>query len=312
MEGAARLSACPGPAARLGSGTMPHADHQNVSNAMTFLYDHPVSDDIRARVLSELADIERRHDVRVLFACESGSRGWGFASPDSDYDVRFVYVHRPVWYLSVEPQRDVIEVPISDELDVGGWELRKALQLMHRSNPTLLEWLASPIVYREDPDAARRMRTLAPTFFGAQGRWHYLSMAAKNFRGYLQGETVRLKKYLYVLRPLLAAQWIDAGRGMPPMRFADLADVMVTDRAAAPGNQSAAGHQDGIFGSGIRCQVSAHPRLCRAGTGRGGGADGFPARQRRPRGAGCVPPCIRDGGRPPSFLMRPTWARNEQ
>lgn len=197
---------------------------------MTFLYDHPVSDAIRVRVLSELADIERRHDVRVLFACESGSRGWGFASPDSDYDVRFVYVHRPAWYLSVEPQRDVIEVPISDELDVGGWELRKALQLMHRSNPTLLEWLASPIVYREDVAAAQRMRMLAPTFFSERrGRWHYLSMAAKNFRGYLQGETVRLKKYLYVLRPLLAAQWIDAGRGMPPMRFADLADAMVTD-----------------------------------------------------------------------------------
>lgn len=209
---------------------MPHADHPNVSNAMSFLYAHPVSADIRARVLSELADIERRHDVRVLFACESGSRGWGFASPDSDYDVRFVYVHRPAWYLSVEPQRDVIEVPISDELDVGGWELRKALQLMHRSNPTLLEWLASPIVYREDADAAQRMRALAPTFFSERkGRWHYLSMAAKNFRGYLQGETVRLKKYLYVLRPLLAAQWIDAGRGMPPMRFADLADVMVAD-----------------------------------------------------------------------------------
>ncbi|MHA6823694.1 nucleotidyltransferase domain-containing protein [Ralstonia pseudosolanacearum] len=208
---------------------MPHADQPHVSNAMSFLYAHPVSADIRARVLSELADIERRHDVRVLFACESGSRGWGFASPDSDYDVRFVYVHRPAWYLSVEPQRDVIEVPISDELDVGGWELRKALQLMHRSNPTLLEWLASPIVYREDP-AAQHMRALAPTFFSERkGRWHYLSMAAKTFRDHLQGETIRLKKYFYVLRPLLAAQWIDAGRGMPPMRFADLADVMVTD-----------------------------------------------------------------------------------
>ncbi|MEF3062117.1 nucleotidyltransferase domain-containing protein [Ralstonia solanacearum] len=209
---------------------MPHADFPPVLNAMTFLYDHPVSDAIRARVLSELADIERRHDVRVLFACESGSRGWGFASPDSDYDVRFVYVHRPAWYLSVEPQRDVIEVPISDELDVGGWELRKALQLMHRSNPTLLEWLASPIVYREDAAAAQRMRMLAPTFFSERkGRWHYLSMAVKTFRDHLQGETVRLKKYFYVLRPLLAAQWIDTGRGMPPMRFADLADAMVTD-----------------------------------------------------------------------------------
>ena len=109
---------------------------------MTFLYSHPVSDAIRERVLAELSSIEQQHDVRVLFACESGSRGWGFASPDSDYDVRFVYVHQPEWYLRVEPQRDVIELPISDELDISGWELRKALQLMHRSNPTLLEWLA--------------------------------------------------------------------------------------------------------------------------------------------------------------------------
>ena len=103
---------------------------------------------------------------------------------------------------------------------------------MHRSNPTLLEWLASPVVYRQDAALAERMRTLAPTFFSERkGRWHYVSMAAKNFRGYLQGETVRMKKYLYVLRPLLAAQWIDEGRGIPPMRFADLADVMVKDIA---------------------------------------------------------------------------------
>ncbi|MFS2106093.1 nucleotidyltransferase domain-containing protein [Ralstonia sp. Ralssp135] len=199
---------------------------------MSFLYSHPVSDAIRERVLTELMHIEQQHDVRVLFACESGSRGWGFASPDSDYDVRFVYVHQPEWYLRVEPQRDVIELPISDELDISGWELRKALQLMHRSNPTLLEWLASPVVYRQDTALAARMRTLAPTFFSERkGRWHYVSMAAKNFRGYLQGETVRMKKYLYVLRPLLAAQWIDEGRGIPPMRFADLADTMVREAA---------------------------------------------------------------------------------
>jgi uncharacterized protein len=191
---------------------------------------HPISDEVRARVLAELDDIEKRHDVRVLFACESGSRGWGFASPDSDYDVRFLYVHKRDWYLRVEPQRDVIEVPISDELDVCGWELRKALQLLLRSNPTLFEWLDSPVLYREDAETVARLRALAPNFFSERkGRWHYLAMAKKNFRGYLQGETVRLKKYLYVLRPLLAAQWVVAGRGMPPMRFAELADVMVTD-----------------------------------------------------------------------------------
>ena len=193
---------------------------------------HPIDDAIRARVLQALDQIEAEHDVKVLFACESGSRGWGFASPDSDYDVRFVYVQRLPWYLTVEAQRDVIELPISDELDVCGWELRKALQLLRKSNPTLLEWLDSPVVYREDAQQAARMRALAPQFFSAtRGRYHYLAMAKKNFRGYLQGESVRLKKYLYVLRPLLAVRWIDSGMGMPPMRFADLVAGTVTDSA---------------------------------------------------------------------------------
>ena len=184
---------------------------------------HPVSDDMRATVLATLADLERRHDVSVLFACESGSRGWGFASPDSDYDVRFVYVHRLPWYLGVDAGRDVIEQPISGELDVSGWDLRKALQLLRDSNPTLLEWLRSPIVYREEAAWASRLRTLAEQGFSqVRGYHHYVSMARKNLREHLYGETVRYKKYLYVLRPLLAARWIREGRGVPPMRFADL------------------------------------------------------------------------------------------
>src|SRR5512139_3353952 len=196
------------------------------------LSEHPIALEVRQRVLRALDEIEARHDVKVLFACESGSRGWGFASPDSDYDVRFVYVHALPWYLQVEAARDVIELPISDELDVSGWELRKALQLMHRSNPTLLEWLDSPVAYREEPAATARLRSLAPQFFSPLSvRHHYLSMARKNFRGYLQGEQVRLKKYLYVLRPLLAVRWIDRGLGMPPMRFADLAAATLGDAA---------------------------------------------------------------------------------
>ena len=201
---------------------------------MEFPYAHPVGDAVRARVLAELAEVERRHQVRVLFACESGSRGWGFASPDSDYDVRFLYVHRPEWYLRVEAQADVIERPLDDELDISGWELRKALRLMQRSNPTLFEWLDSPLVYREDAMVAARLRALAPAFYSdCKGRWHYLSMARKNYARHLEGEQVRLKKYLYVLRPLLAVRWLDAGRGMPPMRFADLAAATVDDPALA-------------------------------------------------------------------------------
>lgn len=183
-------------------------------------------------MLDTLAEIETRHDVRVLFACESGSRGWGFASPDSDYDVRVVYVHRLPWYLSVGLQRDVIELPISDELDVSGWELRKALHLLRKSNPTLPEWLDSPVVYREHAEHAAVLRELALACFSpVRARHHYLAMARKNFRGYLQGDSVRLKKYLCVLRPLLALRWIDEGRGRPPMRFADLAEVTVHEAA---------------------------------------------------------------------------------
>ena len=185
---------------------------------------HPVEAAMRIEVLENFRRIESEHEVTVLFACESGSRGWGFASPDSDYDVRFIYVHRLPWYLTVAPGRDVIELPISGELDVNGWDLRKALALLRESNPTLLEWLGSPIVYREDAGAMTRFRMLAQDVFSnAKGWHHYASMAKKNFREHLQAEEVRYKKYLYVLRPLLAARWIRARSGVPPMRFAELA-----------------------------------------------------------------------------------------
>lgn len=192
---------------------------------------HPVSDEMRATVLQSLAALEREHQVQVLFACESGSRGWGFASPDSDYDVRFIYVHRLPWYLSVAPGRDVIEQPVSGELDINGWDLRKTLQLLRDSNPTLLEWLRSPIVYRQEAGWAARLYRLAQEGFSpVRGFHHYVSMARKNLREHLYGEQVRYKKYLYVIRPLLAARWIREGRGVPPMRFAELASQTVTDR----------------------------------------------------------------------------------
>lgn len=183
---------------------------------------HPLSSAMRERVLDELARIERERNVRVLYACESGSRAWGFASTDSDYDVRFVYVEKPEWFIQVDAGRDVIERPLDDELDISGWELRKTLGLLRKSNPTLLEWLDSPLVYRSEPAATAPARAGGGLLQPAGGRHHYLSMARKNFRGYLQGDSVRFKKYFYVLRPLLAVRWIDQGRGRPPMTFADL------------------------------------------------------------------------------------------
>ena len=220
---------------------------------------HPVEPEVRATLMARLRELEARHDVTVIYACESGSRGWGFASPDSDYDVRFIYVNRLAWYLTVLPGRDVIEQPISAEcrhpapeyrchppsgsqppwggpapaeLDISGWDLRKALGLLLQSNPVLIEWLRSPIVYHEDAAAMARFRELAERGFSpVRGYHHYVAMARKNFRGYLQGEEVRYKKYLYVLRPLLAARWIREQGGVPPMRFAELAQASVLEPA---------------------------------------------------------------------------------
>ena len=207
-------------------------ENDNFSKNEKVLSAHPVSAEVRSAVEAQLAALEREHDVTVLFACESGSRGWGFASPDSDYDVRFVYVHKLPWYLSVERQRDVIEVPISDELDVSGWELRKALQLMRASNPVLLEWLRSPVVYRDEQAWSQRLRGLAEQYFSpVRSYHHYLSMARKTMAHHLSGDSVRYKKYFYALRPLLAARWIREIGGVPPMRFAELASRLLTDAA---------------------------------------------------------------------------------
>lgn len=186
--------------------------------------------DITATILERLAAIEQTEAVRILYACESGSRAWGFASPDSDYDVRFIYVRPRDGYLSIdlEHRRDVIERPIEDVLDINGWDLRKALQLMHKSNPPLFEWLHSPLVYRAQPEFREAMLALTPAYYSPLGcAWHYLHMARGNFREYLQGESVRLKKYLYVLRPLLAVRWLESGRGVMPMPFRDLVETLI-------------------------------------------------------------------------------------
>ena len=185
---------------------------------------------MESEIQHALDGIEREHNVRILYACESGSRGWGFDSADSDWDVRFIYRHPRDWYLSVEEGRDVIELPIDDLLDVNGWDLRKSLRLMKKSNPVLLEWLSSPIVYREDAEVMAAYRSLAADFYQpAACLHHYLHMAKGNFREYLQGETVWLKKYFYVLRPVLACLWIERGLGIVPMAFDELVAGVVND-----------------------------------------------------------------------------------
>ena len=174
-------------------------------------------------ILSRLNEIEQTHHVTILYACESGSRAWGFPSADSDYDVRFIYLNPTEWYLSVAEKRDVIEVPIDDQLDINGWDLKKALQLFRKSNPPLLEWLGSPIVYMEKFSSAMKMRELAKTYYSPLACiHHYLHMAQGNYRHYLIGNEIWTKKYFYVLRPLLSILWIEAGYGVAPTSFGTL------------------------------------------------------------------------------------------
>jgi uncharacterized protein len=187
-----------------------------------------ISSTIRKQILERLSAAEADHAIQVLYACESGSRAWGFASPDSDYDVRFIYVHDAEWYLSfdVEHRRDVVEYPIVDDIDCCGWDFRKALYLFTRSNGALLEWLHSPIIYIERGTAAKSLRDLAPRSMNSVALcYHYSHMARGNAREYLFNDKVRLKKYLYVLRPLLAIRYIEQGGGIPPVQFERLVEA---------------------------------------------------------------------------------------
>jgi len=179
------------------------------------------------RIQQALLELETSRQIRILYACESGSRAWGFASQDSDWDVRFIYIHRPEWYLTIHPQRDVIEQPMDTGLDLAGWDIRKALMLFRKSNPPMLEWLSSPIVYRQSLYFAQQVRDLLPGYFSPRASmYHYLSMARGNFRDFLQGETVWTKKYFYVLRPVLACKWLEVGLGAVPMEFEKLARTL--------------------------------------------------------------------------------------
>jgi uncharacterized protein len=177
---------------------------------------------------------EEEHGVKVLLAIESGSRAWGFESPNSDFDARFIYVHPRDWYLSVglEEQRDVIEYPIVDDIDLNGWDIRKALRLFWKSNPAFIEWIQSPIIYSEFGTFAAQARTLMPNIYScASGIHHYQSMAKTNFRGYLKGNLVPLKKYFYVLRPLLSVRWLESYGCAAPIEFQKLLHLIESDKS---------------------------------------------------------------------------------
>jgi len=182
---------------------------------------------MRLNIEKRIKTIEKDFNIEIILAIESGSRAWGFESTDSDYDVRFIYRHDLKWYVNVLPKRDVIELPIDALDDYSGWDIRKALFLMNKSNPVLFEWLKSPIVYKKDTVRYDLLVEAANKYFSPISTvYHYLHMAKGNDREYLQGDIVKIKKYFYVLRPLLACMWIKEKNESPPMEFGTLLSLI--------------------------------------------------------------------------------------
>jgi len=185
--------------------------------------------EILAEVTEHLAEIERKHNVTIIQAIESGSRAWGFPSPDSDYDVRFVYAHKKDWYLSLYEQRDVIELPINDVLDMAGWDLRKALKLANSGNAVIQEWMISPIVYQKSTVSSDLSGMVARAFNSTGSFHHYRSMAKKVYADIENSEYKKLKRFFYFARATLSAKWIVENQTMPSIIFSDLVEGLIDD-----------------------------------------------------------------------------------
>ena len=185
---------------------------------------------VKELVIMKIREIEEKEHIRVLHAVESGSRAWGFASPDSDYDVRFIYVRDKEFYLSLRDNKDFIDWELNEVLDINGWDLKKALQHFHKSNATLFEWSNSPVVYYTTEEWKQLYQKAACKYFSCKSAlYHYYGTANKNYYGYLTEEMVKYKKYFYVLRPILACRWIEEKKCPPPVLFDELFNTVLED-----------------------------------------------------------------------------------
>lgn len=177
------------------------------------------------KIQNKLKQIELEKGVEILYAVESGSRAWGFASPDSDYDIRFIYKHDLDYYLSLWEQTDVIEFMTEDDLDGSGWDLRKTVKLLAKSNAPLLEWIYSPVVYYENEAFMNQMRALAKDCFSPVACLHHYLGTTKNFMDVCEQKEVKLKSYFYALRTALAGKWIIENSTFPPVAFLELLPI---------------------------------------------------------------------------------------
>ncbi len=169
-------------------------------------------------ICNALHDLEQKHDCRILFAAESGSRAWGFASPDSDYDIRAVYVKPRDWYLSIEDNpKDTIEAMLPNDLDISAWELRKTLRQFAKGNLSMFEWFGSPIIYESDARFMAEMVSLIPAFFNpVKAVHHYLAIHDEAISDMDEQGRIGIKKLFYALRGFFAAVWSADRKSMPP------------------------------------------------------------------------------------------------
>lgn len=186
---------------------------------------------LREYIIEELKQLESAFSIKILFACEAGSRAWGLASENCDYDVRFIYIHQPNDYLSIDPvgigkKKDTIDQPIHEKFDLHGWELTKALRLYRKSNPTFLEWIHSDIMYYSFTSTIDLIKEMESKVFDAKPcLFHYVNMAKNNFRQIAEGN---VKNYLNVVRPLLICRWIYENHQFPPLNFKMLVEKTTT------------------------------------------------------------------------------------
>lgn len=184
---------------------------------------------VESLIQTELDRLSEQHQIQIILAIESGSRAWGFPSRDSDYDVRIIYRHKPEWYLSVFEQKDTLNEPINGDLDIAGWELRKTLSLLHKGNAVVHEWLNSPVAYRADAERLKQLSAFANLAFNPLAAFcHYFYMSRNKLES-LGKVPMSGKAFLYGLRTLLCARWIQAFNTAPPMEFGKLVSQFVCD-----------------------------------------------------------------------------------
>ncbi|MBT34043.1 MAG: nucleotidyltransferase [Thalassobius sp.] len=189
-----------------------------------------ISEEIKIHVRNKIAELEQSYHIRIVYACESGSRAWGFASPDSDYDIRFIYTHPLKKYLSVGNYKAEMDFAVTNDIDLSGWELRKTLGLLFKSNATVFEWLQSPVVYHNEDDFREQLWQICPEYFKPTTLiYHYLGTVKSAYGSGVSDGLIKIKKYFYIIRPVLAALWVAEKEEIPPMEFAKLCELIEND-----------------------------------------------------------------------------------